>query len=125
VNAKLGARLLAAGRVAYGVGLLAAPTRTAGGWLGAENVKRPSVQAVVRSVGVRDIVLGMIALHTIGHPEIGARWQATCAVVDSVDLLGTVAARSDLPAAGVAGTAVVAGGAAVGGFYLSRALKRA
>jgi hypothetical protein len=125
VSAKLGARLLAAGRVAYGVGLLVAPTRTAGGWLGRENLERPSVQAVVRSVGIRDVVLGMIALHTIDHPEVGPRWQATCAVVDSVDLLATVAARADLPAAGVAGTAVIAGGAAVGGFYFARALKQA
>jgi hypothetical protein len=125
VNVKLGARVLAAGRVAYGVGLLAAPTRAAGGWLGRENVKRPAVQAVVRSVGMRDIVLGMIALHTIDHPEVGPRWQATCAAVDGVDLLATVAARSDLPVAGVLGTALIAGGASAAGLYFARALKRA
>ena len=65
----------------------------------------------------------MIALHTLDHPEVGPRWQATCAVVDTVDLLATGAARKDLPAAGVAGTAAVAGGAAAAGFYFSRALK--
>ena len=67
----------------------------------------------MRSIGVRDLVLGMIALHTLDHPEVGPRWQATCAVVDTVDLLATGAARKDLPAAGVAGTA--AGGRWRGG----------
>jgi hypothetical protein len=66
----------------------------------------------------------MIALHTLDHPEVGPRWQATCAVVDTVDLLATGAARKDLPAAGVAGTALVAGGAAAAGCYFARALKQ-
>jgi len=82
------------------------------------------VHALVRSIGVRDMVLGMIALHTLDHPEVGPRWQATCAIVDTVDLLATGAARNDLPAAGVAGTAAVAGGAAAAGFYFARALKQ-
>jgi hypothetical protein len=45
-------------------------------------------------------------------------------VVDSVDLVATVAARSDLPKAGVAGTALVAGGAAAAAFYLARVLEQ-
>jgi hypothetical protein len=117
------ARAFAAGRVAFGLGLLFAPKLVASGWVG-EYAERPAVQALARSIGVRDLVMGLIALHTVDHPEIGPRWQATCAAVDTVDLLATVAARSDLPAAGVAGTALVAGGAAVGGFYLSHALKQ-
>ena len=67
-------------------------------------------------------VLGMIALHTVDHPEVGPRWLATCATVDAVDLVATVAARKDLPTAGVLGTAAVAGGAAAAGFYLARSL---
>jgi hypothetical protein len=118
-----GARTLAIGRAVFGTALLVAPGTVAKGWLG-EYAKRPAVHALVRSIGVRDLVLGMIALHTLEHPEIGPRWQATCAVVDTVDLLATGAARRDLPAAGVAGTALVAGGAAAAGFYFSRALKQ-
>jgi hypothetical protein len=107
----------------FGAALLILPRTAAKGWLG-EYAERPAVHALVRSVGVRDIVLGMIALHTLDHPEVGPRWQATCAAVDTVDLLATGAARSDLPAAGVAGTALLAGGAAAAGFYFSRALQQ-
>jgi hypothetical protein len=118
-----GARALAIGRTAFGTALLIVPGKVAKGWLG-EYAERPAVHALVRSIGVRDLVLGLIALHTLEHPEVGPRWQTTCAVVDTVDLLATGAARTDLPAAGVAGTALVAGGAAAAGFYFSRALKQ-
>jgi hypothetical protein len=121
VNPRQGARGLAIGRAAFGVALLIMPEKVAKGWLG-EYAERPAVHALVRSIGVRDLVLGMIALHTVDHPDVGPRWLATCAVVDSVDLVATVAARSDLPKAGVAGTALVAGGAAAAGFYLARVL---
>lgn len=122
MSPRKGARVLAIGRAAFGAALLFVPEKVAKGWLG-EYAERPAVHALVRSIGVRDVVLGMIALHTLDHPEVGPRWQATCAVVDTVDLLATGVARKDLPAAGVAGTALVAGGAAAAGFYFSRALK--
>ena len=121
MNPRQGACGLAIGRAAFGVALLIMPEKVAKGWLG-EYAERPAVHALVRSIGVRDLVLGMIALHTVDHPDVGPRWLATCAVVDSVDLVATVAARSDLPKAGVAGTALVAGGAAAAGFYLARVL---
>jgi hypothetical protein len=117
------ARVLAAGRIAFGAALLVAPRFVARRWLG-ELAERPAVLALVRSVGVRDLVMGMIALHTIDHPDVGPRWQATCAVVDTTDLVVTVAARGDLPTAGVLNTALVAGGAAAAGFYCSRTLKQ-
>ena len=123
MNPRQGARGLAIGRAAFGVALLIMPEKVAKGWLG-EYAERPAVHALVRSIGVRDMVLGMIALHTLDHPEVGPRWQATCAIVDTVALLATGAARTDLPAAGVAGTAAVAGGAAAAGFYFARALKQ-
>jgi hypothetical protein len=123
VSPREGARALAIGRVAFGAALLIVPRKVAKGWLG-EYAERTAVHALVRSIGVRDMVLGMIALHTLEHPEIGPRWQATCAVVDSVDFLATGAAHADLPLSGVAGTGLVAGGAAAAGFYFSRALKQ-
>ena len=115
--------MLAIGRAVFGAALLIVPDKVAKGWLGV-HAERPAVHALVRSIGVRDVVLGVIALHTLEHPEIGPRWQATCAAVDTVDLLATGAARKDLPAAGVAGAALVAGGAAAAGFYFSRALRQ-
>ncbi len=123
MSPRQGARVLAIGRAVFGAALLIVPETVAKGWLG-EYAERPAVHALVRSIGVRDVVLGMIALHTLDHPEVGPRWQATCAVVDTVDLLATGAARAELPAAGVVGTALVAGGAAAAGFYFSFALEQ-
>jgi hypothetical protein len=123
VSPRAAARALATGRIAFGVALLLAPKLLARRWLG-ELAERPAVLALVRSIGIRDLVMGAIALHTIDHPDVGPRWQATCAVVDTTDLLATLTARSDLPAAGAVNTALVAGGAAAAGFYCSRALKQ-
>jgi hypothetical protein len=125
MNARNLARGIAVGRIAFGVAMLVAPKRVAAGWVGGAHAERPAVQALMRSIGIRDLVIGMIALHTVDHPEIGPRWQATSAAVDSVDLIATVAAASDLPAAGVAGTSLIAGGAAAAGLWCSRELKRA
>ena len=121
MDPKLAARLLHGGRVALGAALLVAPGRAARGWVG-DLVERPGVRAIVRSVGVRDLVLGLIDLHTLDHPDVGPRWQATVGAVDAVDAIATGLAASDLPAAGVAGTVAIAGGAAAAGFWLSRAL---
>ena len=123
MDAKTAARVLHGGRVALGLGLLIAPSRAARGWVG-DLADRPGVQALVRSVGVRDAVLGLIALHTLDHPDVGPRWQRTLAGVDAVDALATGLAADDLPRNGVIGTAVIAGGAAALELWLARALAR-
>jgi hypothetical protein len=123
VDVRTAARVLHGGRVALGAALLLAPQRAARGWIG-DLADRPGVQALVRSLGVRDVVLGMIALHTLDHPDVGPRWQTTVGVVDIVDAIGTGLAASDLPRRGVAGTAVIASGAAAAEFWFARVLKR-
>jgi hypothetical protein len=121
VDAVKGAKALAIGRMAFGAAIVVAPGLTQG-WLGT-HAESPAVQSLARMLGARDFVLGMIALHTAEHPEVGPRWQATCASVDCVDLLATVAGREDLPAAGVLGTVLLAGGAAAAGFHFAHELK--
>lgn len=117
-----GAKTVAVGRMAFGATIIARPSVTSG-WLGAY-AERPAVQSLARMLGARDFVLGMIALHTAEYPEVGPRWQATCAAVDGVDLLATLAARSDLPKAGVVGTVLLAGGSSAACFYFAQALKQ-
>ena len=46
----------ALGRIAFGVGLVAAPQRVAKGWL-AQDARRPSTQVAIRGLGARDIAL--------------------------------------------------------------------
>lgn len=123
MNPKQAARVLAGARVAAGAALVLAPGLAASRWVGDELIARPAVRALMRSIGVRDVVMGMIALHTVSHPEVGPRWQATCAAVDLVDALATAGAAGDLPSSGVIGVVAVAGGAAAAGAYLSQAIK--
>lgn len=110
------ARAIGAGRVAFGVAMLVAPRAVGRAWVG-DDGDRPGASALVRALGVRDLVLGLLALHTLDHPQVGPRYQRTLAVCDAVDLLATLAVRDHLPPAAVAGTAAVAGGAVAGGLY--------
>jgi hypothetical protein len=58
--------------------------------------------------------MGAIALHTLDHPEVGPRWQRTCAATDAVDALATLAARRSLPPGATLVAALAAAGAATG-----------
>jgi hypothetical protein len=122
IDPRRGAMLLAAGRLALGAAVLAAPEHVASRWLGPENAAKPVVIDLARSLGARDLALGFAVLQTLEDPVRGPRVQAACAVVDCVDTLATVAAREQLPRRGVIGTVVAALGAAVAGFYFSHRL---
>ena len=117
------ARAYAAGRVAIGVVALLAPRAIGRVWLGAAG-GTPAGSVAIRALGVRDLVLGGIALHTVDHPEVAPRWQRTCAVVDAVDLGATAAARAALPPVGSAVVMAMAAGGAATGAWLGAALSR-
>lgn len=116
------ARAIAAGRVVVGAALLVAPAASARGWIGDE-AERPGVQAVVRALGVRDMILGALTLHVVGREGVGYRTVATCAVADAVDFGATLAAREHLPRAGGTGVLALAGGSALAGAGLAVALR--
>ena len=121
MTGRAGAGVLAAGRLALGIAVLAAPEAVTGRWLG-RHAEHPAVRYLARSLGARDAALGALALATLGDSRVGPRVQLACAVVDSVDVLATLSARAELPAAGAIGTIAVAGTAAGAGFYLARRL---
>ncbi len=124
MNPRQGARVLAIGRVALGAGLLIAPGVVARGWLG-DLAGRPAVHSVLRGFGVRDMVIGMIAMHTLENPQVGPRWQRTCAACDAVDALAALAAGRDLPPRGTLGVALLGGGAAAAGLWFADQLASA
>jgi hypothetical protein len=93
------ARVLNVGRIALGLSLLLAPRLSARAWIGAD-AARPGTAAVARAHGVRDAVLGVIALQTIDDPLYGPRCQRLAGLCDAVDLGATVAARRSLPPTG-------------------------
>jgi hypothetical protein len=104
------ARVLNVGRIALGLSLVVAPRRAARGWIGAD-ADRPGTQVVARAHGIRDALVGAIALHTLENAQVAPRYQATLAICDAVDLGATIAARRSLPRTGV----VLVGGMAAAG----------
>jgi hypothetical protein len=122
VRAKNAVRALAAGRVAFGVAFLAVPALSGRGWIG-ETADQPGAQVIIRALGVRDLILGMLTLHVAHRPGVGYRTVATCAAADLVDFGATFAAREHLPPAAATGAMAMAGGAAVSGVALALALR--
>jgi hypothetical protein len=124
ISPRRGAFLLAAGRAALGVAVLAAPEQVTARWLGEESSRLPVVGDLARSLGARDLALGLVTLKTLDDPA-GPLVQAACAAADSVDVLATILARDALPRRGVYGTVAIAGAAAGAGFYFSHRLAHA
>jgi hypothetical protein len=124
VSPEAGARALAIGRVAIGAALLLRPRRAGAPWVGRASRQR-GTQALLRSMGARDVVIGMIALHTLKNPQIGPRWTKTCAAIDAIDAVVTLAAIGDLPIYGVVSVTALAGGSAAAGFTFANGLAAA
>jgi hypothetical protein len=125
ISPQAGARALAIGRVGIGVALLLRPRRAGAPWVGRKASRQRGTQALLRSVGARDVVLGMIALHTLKNPQVGPRWTKTCATIDAIDAAVTLAAIGDLPIHGVVGVTALAGGSAAAGFTFAQGLAAA
>ena len=112
------AQVIAAGRVAIGAALIASPTLVTGRWLGAAESERPGARVLGIGLGGRDLVIGAGVLAAAGSDAVKP-WLLAAAVADLGDLTATLRYRAELPAAGVAVTALVAGGAAAAGFWLA------
>lgn len=111
--------------MALGVAVLAAPESVTSHWLGEQNASHPAVRYLARSLGARDLALGVLSWRTLGDGRVGPQVLVACALADTVDALATVAVSSKLPRVGAIGTVVVAGGAAVVGLQLARGLAEA
>lgn len=116
-------RLLAAGRVAVGLGLFLAPSRLGRGWLG-EVADEPGTTVATRGLGARDLALGVGALATSDDPDRGRRWIEAGIVADVGDALATLLTADDRPAGATAAHVAVAGGAAALGAWLRATLPR-
>jgi hypothetical protein len=116
---------MAAGRVALGVSVLAAPERVMSHWLGKDNARLGGVKDLGRGLAARDIALGLASLQTLDDPVVGPRVILACAFADGIDALATVLERDSLPPAGVLGTVAIAGGSAVAGLFFAHRLAHA
>jgi len=113
------ALVIARARAVNGLVLLVLPGIS--GWLlfGKEG-RRPVTRALLRLVGIRDLVLGIGAITTLKEQTMDAEWVGMGAAADAVD--GVVSLVT--PGFGVRARAValVGGGAAAVGLIASRAL---
>jgi hypothetical protein len=122
MSASLVARAINAGRLAFGVGMMVVPEKVMGAWIGEAEAARPAMKMVVRSFGMREIVLGGLGLHVADRPGVGPRTIQTLALCDLVDAGVTVASRRDLPSSALPIMLGVAGGAAAAQTWAAREL---
>jgi hypothetical protein len=109
----------AALRIAYAVGLIAAPGRTARPWVG-PGADRPAAVIGLRGLGARDLALAGGALAAALSNAPARPWLAACAASDAVDLSATLIADGDaLPPRAKPGTVVAAGAFGAAGAALA------
>jgi hypothetical protein len=112
------ARLVAAGRIGFGIALIASPERFTTAWLGAD-AGRPGTGVVTRGLGARDLGLGLGGL--LAKEANLTPWVAAAILADGADLVSTLAAGKALPVGGrvlvgaLASSAVVLGAMALVG----------
>ena len=80
----------------------------------------PALRAVIRIVGIRDVVLGVGAITTLKEHTMDAEWVGMGAVADAVD--GVVALVTPGLALRARLVALVGGGSAAAGLLAARAL---
>jgi hypothetical protein len=113
MNPVLGAaRALAASRVLFGAGIVAAPRLTASVWIGPRRAARPESTVLGRALGARDTALGAatLAAFSTKDPKLMRAAMAACVLCDGTDLAATLAARRHLPSGPAWFSALAAGG---------------
>lgn len=84
-------------RCAIGISALFAPTLPARPWVGKDEAKRTSVKLFARTLGVRDLALGLGAMLTPNTRRGLSSWVVLGALADAGDFLATIAAFKKLP----------------------------
>jgi len=90
-------RLIALGRIAFGLGLMVSPAAGAAAYLGAE-ANRPSVRFMSRIFGGRDLALGIVLLQALreDRPEAVSQALLLGAGCDAWDAIAALRSR-ELP----------------------------
>ncbi len=110
-------------RVAYGVGLIAAPARLARRWLGRAADTGPT-QIPLQALGAREIVLHLGALWAAFGDAPLRPWLLASIAGDLTDLTATIARRDQLPAGAGGATVLVGGGSALVSAALAVSVER-
>lgn len=108
----------AAGRIAFGAALLAAPERVGKSWLG-EPAEHPATHIALRGLGGRDIALAAGAVLATARGSAARPWLALTVASDVLDIAATLAAGDSVPDRARKGTVALAGGTALLGATLT------
>jgi hypothetical protein len=107
-------------RIVIGVGCVVAPSAWSRPWVGAA-VDTPVARLVVRTFGIREVVMGLGALSARDDEET-ARWLRLGSIADAVDGLAVLAAWPHLPRVARYADAAMAAGAAAANARTAQAL---
>jgi hypothetical protein len=113
VNPKTLGKAISAGRLAFGVGMMAVPKAVMAKWVGDDEIERPAMDMITRSLGAREILLGFIGLHVAERDGVNKRTWQSMAFLDATDLSVTALHRESLPKPALPIMVAVAGGAVV------------
>lgn len=122
MNTKDLAKYYASGRIGIGLLLLVFPGRVLQGMLGGASAVTPGVKLLGRMLGVRDAIIGVGALASLGKDPGSAqkRWTTYATVADSTDALAMLLAYRSLPKRKrFAMVVLAASGAATGGYLVT------
>lgn len=122
MNAVTVAKAVSAGRLVFGVGMMAAPSKLMAGWVGAADAQRPAMDLVTRSFGAREVLLGFMGVHVADRPGVGKRAIRAMALLDATDLVVTAAHRRSLPKSALPAMVGIAGGAVAWQLWAAREL---
>jgi hypothetical protein len=115
------ARGQALGRVAFGFGLVVAPSAVAGAWVGGP-AERPGGRVLAVAMGARDLAIGLALLRALGRSNGAGAWIRAGMLADTADLVATLRERDELPTVAVPVVAAMAAGSVVVGLYLQTQL---
>lgn len=116
------AQSIALGRVVIGCTALVSPTVMTRPWIG-DGAESPDARLLARTMGGRDLVLGLGTLRAIGTADAEARpWVALAGMADAVDAVVTLAAFRRLPRITRWGILAITVGAAAVSFRVAVAL---
>jgi hypothetical protein len=104
-------KAIGAGRLLFGVGMMAAPKAVMAKWVGDAESERPAMDMITRSLGAREILLGFIAIHVADRKGVNKRTLQSMAFLDATDLTVTALHRQSLPKVALPMMVAVAGGA--------------
>ena len=94
------AEAIAVGRIAIGIVALVAPTVPLRPWVGRDFAWQPRAKLLARSLGARDLALGIGVMLALRHKAPVRGWVEGAGLADAGDTLATLLAFGKLPKSG-------------------------